>query len=412
MSSMPKTRQWFGRGGTQFIDAFATTPTCCPSRASIFTGQYAHNHAVHTSEAGQAEKLDQSSTLQSQLSAAGYETAIAGKYLNEWDPAIPPPHFDRYAMWSDRAAKGYRGGYWNIDGHLRRMWRYSTRIVEDHALGFLEDAEQQDSRPWLLFVMPWAPHHPVRVEQGYADSPVPRFPRTPATWEEDISDKAPSVAASQADRPKVRLRRKNQLRALMSVDDLVDSVMKRLEALGEGSSTLSFFMSDNGYLLGDHGLIGKLEPYRGSVMIPLFTRWPGRIEPGVTDDRLVANIDIAPTVYDAVGVEPAHVVDGRSLLDRGHSRDRILLEHWQRGARETTDWAGLWSHGYSYIERYSLERLVPDFREFYDLAADEWQLQNLLADTDPSNDPDVAELSLQLRQDMVCSGTTGPSACP
>ena len=91
MSFMPQTVEWLQRGGTRFSRAFATTPLCCPSRASIFTGQYAHNHGVRLNH--DAEKLNQEETIQRYLQDAGYRTAIVGKYLNEWDLSRDPPYF-------------------------------------------------------------------------------------------------------------------------------------------------------------------------------------------------------------------------------------------------------------------------------------------------------------------------------
>jgi arylsulfatase A-like enzyme len=93
---MPATRTWLKKGGTKFDNAFVTTPLCCPSRASIFTGRYTHNHHVYSND-GEGPSLIQESTLQYYLQQAGYETALYGKYLNGWDISHPPPYFDKYA---------------------------------------------------------------------------------------------------------------------------------------------------------------------------------------------------------------------------------------------------------------------------------------------------------------------------
>jgi arylsulfatase A-like enzyme len=229
--------------------------------------------------------------------------------------------------------------------------------------------------------------------------------------EKDRSDKPPDVRANHASLGIVRENRRNQLRSLMSVDDMVDAVCRLLDKLGELDDTLAIFMSDNGFMWGEHGLTQKIRPYASSAQVPFFVRWPGSVAAGGVEHRLVANIDIAPTVLDAAGVKPDHVFDGRSLLSGG--RDRVLLEQWKRPDRTVPDWAATRSTGYLYVEYYAPDRLVPVYREYYDLVADPWELRNLLGDTDPTNDPpDAAELSLQLHEDVVCAGAAGPSACP
>ncbi|MDQ3958215.1 MAG: sulfatase-like hydrolase/transferase, partial [Actinomycetota bacterium] len=151
---MPRTMRWFAQDGTLFANALATTPTCCPSRASVMTGLYAHNHGVQTSERGQAEEMEQQLTMQRYLHLEGYRTGIFGKYLNAWPPQTPPPWFDEWAILSDSARNGYLGGRWNVQGELRQLRRYSTRVIEDRALDFIANAETDDAQPWLLYLSP------------------------------------------------------------------------------------------------------------------------------------------------------------------------------------------------------------------------------------------------------------------
>jgi arylsulfatase A-like enzyme len=170
-------------------------------------------------------------------------------------------------------------------------------------------------------------------------------------------------------------------------------------------------MSDNGFLWGEHGATQKIRPYEASAEIPFLVRWPGRVEAGAEVGRPVANIDVAPTILSAAGSEPEHAYDGRSFLDGSH--DRVLLEQWKRPDRSVPNWAATRAEDFLYVEYYAEDRLIPAYREYYDLVEDPWELHNLLGDLDPMNDPpDAAELSLQLHRDVVCAGTSGPSACP
>jgi arylsulfatase A-like enzyme len=163
-----------------------------------------------------------------------------------------------------------------------------------------------------------------------------------------------------------------QKRTLLAVDELVARVIGRLKKLKESRRTLIVFMSDNGMLWGEHGLGGKRFPYTQSVKIPLLVKWPGHIRPRSQSRRMVANIDVAPTVYDAAGIQPAHVMDGRSLLARKR-RNVMLLEHWEK-----VPWRSLRSRRFQYIEYFKRANGAIRFRELYNLKRDPWQLRNLL----------------------------------
>jgi arylsulfatase A-like enzyme len=196
----------------------------------------------------------------------------------------------------------------------------------------------------------------------------------------------------------------------MSVDDLVGDLFDRLEALGEDERTMAVFMSDNGVLWAEHGLYGtKRFPYLPSVEVPLFLRWPGHVAGGIVDDRIVANIDIAPTVFDAVGLAPPTdpEMDGASLLGAGR-RDRLLLEYFRSPDEPAVPtWAGTITDRYEYVEWYAEDGSIT-FREYYDLVADPWQLRNLLGDRRTGNDPDVGPLHARLSADRGCAGATCP----
>ena len=409
---MPRTARWFVHDGTLFVNALATTPTCCPSRASIMTGLYAHNHGVHTSEAGQAGNMDQQLTLQRYLSRDGYRTAIYGKYLNAWPRETDPPWFDDWAIFSGSAARAYFRARWNVNGEVGRLKKYSTRVIERKALRFLDASEADDEQPWFVYLAPMSPHLPAKPHPSHRHAAVPPFVRTPAMLEEDRSDKPQEVQEQELDWKVLRQWRRKQLRSLMSVDEMVGAVFRRMEELGEADDTLAIYLADNGFLWGEHGLSQKIRPYEASAEVPFLVRWPGRVAEEGEDEQLVANIDIAPTVMAAAGSEPEHTYDGRSFLDED-AHGRVLLEQWKRPDRSVPNWAATRALGYLYVEYYAEDRLVPAYREYYDLRTDPWELANLLGDLDATNDPpNAAELSLQLHRDVVCEGTSGPSACP
>jgi arylsulfatase A-like enzyme len=144
-------------------------------------------------------------------------------------------------------------------------------------------------------------------------------------------------------------------------------------------------------------------------------RWPGHVPANATDRRIVANIDIAPTVLDATGVtaNPAYPMDGTTLLwDVGPGP--LARGAFQRC--EPSHPAGIWASTrtdtHDYTEYYAADGTTVTFREYYDLSTDPWELNNLLGDATTSNDPDVAALGQQLAYDRACQGTSGPTACP
>lgn len=409
MSVMPKTRRWFGEGGTEFTNAYVTTPLCCPSRATFFTGRYVHNHDVIRSTPGNAEKLIQDSTVQRYLGEEGYLRGVYGKYLNGWDLKQDPPHFDDWAINEGGKPLGYYDGPWNVNGKLRKeVATYSTTLVRRHALRFLNRSERDDEQPWIMFVHPYAPHTPFSQPKGGVDVRIPEWEPDPSVGEADVSDKPPFARRIKKSARKGAKLREQQLRTLVPVDDMVGRIAAKLEELGEADTTLAFYSSDNGYLWGDHQLQRKSEPYRGSVQVPLFMRWPGEVDAGATDDGIVANIDVAPTIYDAVGVRPDEKwpVDGTSLIRDEPDRHALLLEYWQElpDNDDYVSWAGLRSNEYLYVEYYEADLKTVRFREYYDLKRDPWELENLLGDDDPSNDPDTSHWEKVLDRLRRCSG--------
>jgi arylsulfatase A-like enzyme len=397
LRGMPQTRRWLSAGGIRFTNAYATTPLCCPSRASIYTGRYAHNHEVETNLFPDVFGFDHSPTVQHYLQEAGYSTALVGKFLNKWPIGDAPPYFDWWTFFSTGVP--YFEGTWNVAGEVREITTYSTTYIGDRAIDFLRQAEEtSDDQPWFLNLATAAPHQPSIVEPRYADSVVPPLDVSPSVGEEDRSDKPRYVRNGRVPLPVVRKVRREQLRSLFSVDDLIGRLRGELEVLGE-DNTLTIFLSDNGMMWGEHGLHGKTAPYIDSVRIPMLLHWPGHVDAGL-DERLVANIDVAPTILDAVGVTPRSEMDGRSLLD-GRRRGSLLLEYWDMYRYETPTWAALLTSNEEYIEYYD-ERGGKRFVEYFDLAADPWQLKNTRAEDD------LERWSRRLVKARRCKGASCP----
>jgi arylsulfatase A-like enzyme len=170
---------------------------------------------------------------------------------------------------------------------------------------------------------------------------------------------------------------------------------------------IAFFLSDNGFMWGEHGLTRKGHPYTHSIKMPLLLRWPGHVAPGSRDGRFAANIDLAPTILDAAGITPLAPMDGKSLL-QAWSRRYLFTEMFRPGDDKAAGWASVRTKRMQYVEYYDDSRTRVVFREYYRLDWDPWQLTNLLRDGNPANNPDTARLHRLLRIYRACGG----SACP
>jgi arylsulfatase A-like enzyme len=409
----PRTFHWLAGQGTDLANGFVTTPLCAPSRASIFTGQYAHNHGVRSN--GHSANLDHHATVQRYLQEAGYRTGIYGKFLNGWNVQDAPPFFDEWGM---LAKPTYERGTWNIDGAIKTIPRYTTEVVQHHALGFLE-RRAADRQPWLLYLTPYAPHAPNVPEDVYAHREVPAWQGRPSVNETDKSDKPPYIREAHETPAEGERVRAAQLRTLLSVDDLVAAVHDQLVRSGQLEHTLVFFIGDNGFSWADHGWHRKSVPYSPVIRVPFYFSWPAAgLDTGRVDERLVANVDIAPTILQAAGLrpDPGHPLDGHSLRTP-HSRDHLLTEFWKPGRAKVgpPTWASLVTPAAQYTEYYDghldaagnppgHENVI--FREYYDLDKDPYQLDNLLrAAAAERRDLPIRELSARLALDRTSAGT-------
>ncbi len=410
LQAMPQTRGLLARRGVTYDNAYVPTPMCCPARATILTGLLAHNHGVLHNSLG--AELDHDLTLQRFLDEAGYRTGLFGKFLNRWGAETPLPYFDRWVVYGAGEAEDdeYYDSVFNDNGRQRVLGQYSTDFISRRSATFIRRSDEaNDARPWFLLVAPNAPHVPYTPEPDYAEAEVAPWKANEAVFETDQSDKPAFVQESSATPRKGRGVRREQLRTLMSVDDMVGNLGATLTDLDELSDTLIVFLSDNGIFWSEHGLRGKGAPYQQAIEIPMLMRWDGHLAAGSIDDRLVGSVDLAPTILDAAGLSgrPDHELDGRSLLDTGWSRPRLIHEYWPSERSIRPRWASTHTEAYQYSEYYDENGSVI-FSEYYDLVSDPWELTNLLADGNLLNDPDVSALSAQLAQDRTCAGSTCP----
>jgi arylsulfatase A-like enzyme len=386
MDYMPNTQKLIFDQGVTFSSGYITTPFCCPSRSSILTGLYAHNHYVFVN----TDKL-RLPTVVEDLHKNGYYTGLVGKYLNSWNGEARP-EFDYWVSFYGGTVPSYYDPELNINGTWEKKTGYMTYLFEDYVKEYLDKATGQRKPFFLLFApnAPHAPFTPLKEDKGLLTD-LPPF-RPPNYNEEDISDKPSSIANKPLLDEEVATdidnTRRRQLLTLISLDRSIGAIMEKLKETGELDNTVVIFISDNGKHWGEHRMDTKSTAYEEAVKVPFAMRYPPLIPTPYIDDGLVANIDIAPTVYELSETKMPEVIDGLSLVNlltrKGDWRSSLLLEAWpDRG-----NWVSIHTDQYVYIET------VNDKSEFYDLAVDPYEMENAI------DDPQYQSIIQQLKQEL------------
>ena len=382
VSEMPTVMAELAGHGITFARGYVSNPLCCPSRASILTGQYSHSNGVYTNQArvhGGFAAFDDRSTVATWLDDAGYRTAMIGKYLNGYEGTYVPPGWDR---WFATYLNGAFYDYLATDDGLERAYGsdpadYGTSVLASQAVGFI-DSTPSDT-PLFLYFAPHAPHAPAMAAPGDRRAYTDLRPwRPPAYNEADTSDKPAYVAdrppLDALDAARIDEFRQSQLSSLLALDRAIGEIVEALERNGRLENTLIVFTSDNGMLWGEHRWWTKLVPYEESIHVPFIVRFDAMIRSPRVEDRLVLNIDLAPTFAELSSVRTDDA-DGRSLapLFEGEGapwRTDFLLEHLQRAPRTVPTYCGVHSDRYVYVRYRTGEE------ELYDLDRDPAQLEN------------------------------------
>jgi arylsulfatase A-like enzyme len=367
--------------GVKFTNGFVTNPMCCPSRTSILTGDYSHTTGVYENHHG-FESFDDHSTVATWLNGAGYDTALIGRYLNAYQPPYIPPGWDHWVAKTNGGGVYYHYSLTD-DGHVEHYGGaprdYFTDVIANKAVSFLDDSV---GKPFFLMFTPNAPHSPAEPAQQYLHA-FPDLPRwRPRSYDEpQVRDKPDWLRKhdrlSPAQQRAIDTFRHDQLRTLLSVNDAIRRMLDELYATGRLANTLILFTTDNGYLWGEHRLVGKSVPYEESIRVPFVVRYDALGIKPREDGHQVLNIDIAPTIAHLAGVSD-HGADGRSLLPllrdpQAPWRTQFLAEHIAGGAMPA--WCEVHGTGHAYIYYADGEQ------ELYDLNEDPYELRNIADST-------------------------------
>jgi N-acetylglucosamine-6-sulfatase len=413
--------------GTTFERAFVSNALCCPSRATLFSGQYSHNHGVIGNQPpdGGYERLDKGNWLPVWLQQAGYRTVHIGKFLNRYgvrNPVEVPAGWSEWYASVDPSTYSFYGYTLNENGLLNTYGLdfnplyYSTDYYAERALSVVRRMGDTPT-PFFLSLAFLAPHSGLPRD---ADDPAGLVTPSPAARhagrfagerllgdpsynEADVSDKPsfiqalPPITAARA--AAIDENYQQRLESLLAVDEAVVRLVDTLRAERELDNTLILFTSDNGFFHGEHRVaLGKVLVYEPSIRVPLIMRGPG-VPVGERRRQLVTNADLAPTILEAAGAKAGKPQDGRSLFplleDRGLEWGRDLLIEGAPGVNQPA-FDALRTYRYVYVQHANGER------ELYDLERDPHQLTSL--HNDPAYAEVQAELSLRLGMLAVCAG--------
>lgn len=383
---MPHLRRLLSSRGVRLRSAFVPNPSCCPSRASFFTGDYSHTNGVwkNLGEFGGLQAFDDSSTLATWLHDAGYHTGLFGKYMNGYtDPSMVPPGWNEWFAFLSGDGRAYYGFNASSNGALESFPDsvYSTTETYERVAAFITSTPA--AQPLFAVWTPIAPHRPFMPEDRYAQTVIdlPEW-RPPNYNERNVSDKPRWVRRNgrldAGARDAIDAGRLGQYRTLLSVDDGIAQIVRALRRTGRLSNTLLVFTSDNGLMWGEHRLSRKAVPYDGASHVPLVMRFDPltRERRGGSAASLVGNIDIAPTIMDIAGLTPAPPVDGvtlASMLDGSDpvARSRLVIEH--AAGSDAPAYCGVRTKRELYV------RYTTGEEEYYRLDDDPWTLKNLAA---------------------------------
>jgi N-acetylglucosamine-6-sulfatase len=341
MDVMPRTRALLGAQGVTFAQNYVSYPVCCPSRATFFSGQYAHNHHVMGlyPPTGGYISFDRWNSLPVWMQHAGYVTAHIGKYMNGYGTQVKadvPPGWTEwhgaidgstYRMWGYRLDdNGHRHTYGKPFVEDPRL--YQTDVYRRKAVDFIK-RRASSKRPFFLSVAFLAPHHEmksIRDVTGKLVRPAPRYANalrddslgnTRAFDEGNVTDKPVFLRRGQLSvsvMDRIAEHHRQRQRTLLSVDDAVVAIVKALRDAGELKDTYILFTSDNGYMQGEHDVpSGKMLPYDPSTQVPLIISGPG-IPHGRVSKELVGNVDLSPTLLQIAHAQAGLTQDGRSLI--------------------------------------------------------------------------------------------------
>ncbi|MDR7154309.1 arylsulfatase A-like enzyme [Sphingobium xenophagum] len=408
------------KNGVYFPNAVVTSSLCSPSRATILTGQTARNHGVIDNNNSSEEGL---TFFPKYLQQAGYQTGFFGKWHMGFDTDAPREGFDKWVSFKgqgtyfptellspERLAAGKRQTL-NVDGDVVKRTGYITDELTDYAMNWLEKG-RDTSKPFFLYLSHKAVHSdplpPERYKTQYSNLDI-KLPASMANTPENNAGKPLWVQNQRnswhgadfpyhTDNPMTEQVR-DYYRTLSPVDDSLGRIMAYLKKNKLDKNTMVVFYSDNGFMIGEHGLIDKRNAYEPSVRVPMIVWAPGMVPKGVTNPAVVRNLDLAPTFLDIAHIAKPQQMEGKSFLPVVEGKidekawnpgDFVYEYYWEWSFPQTPTTFAIQRDRVKYIQYHG----VWDLEELYDLKTDPDEMHNLIAD------PAWLETKISLRKSL------------
>jgi N-acetylglucosamine-6-sulfatase len=382
--------------GAHMSNAFVTTSICCPSRATFLTGTLANQHGVIDNETSEYNP-DVTPPVSMYLQQVGYKTAMIGKW-HMGNSGRPRPYFDFWLSFDGQGV--YNDPHFNIDGQELKHEGYTTDLLTDYAIDFIEN--QPTDEPYFCMLSHKAVHEPFQPAPRHKNAfGAKTMDPEPESWSEDFADK-PDWHKRQRSRdvrwdyrtrdyqeeslpesiPQEKWVQRNkyvkQLRCAAAVDDGIGRILELLRERGTLDNTLIVFASDNGYFHMEHRRWDKRLAYEESLRIPLVITYPGKIAAGSTINQLVTNADFAPTVLSYAGVEIPEHMQGSNMRplfeeETPEWRESVFYEYWKELVHAIPTMTAVRTERYKLITFPELD----DIDELYDLETDPHEMNNL-----------------------------------
>lgn len=364
-----------GNEGAIFRNAFVVHSLCSPSRATLLTGAYSHQHGVINNDIPLKPSIP---TVPKILQAAGYETAFIGKWHMGSVTAHPQPGFSRWVSFKGQGS--YIDPELNVDGKTLNAQGHMTDILTDFTLEFLS---KDRAAPFFAVLSHIAVHDPLTVQERFVGKYEKENVTLPVSYGEDPSEK-PEFLRCRSFRNDSLLTNKvkRYFETLDGIDECVGKLLDKLSEKGILDETLIVFTSDNGYFFGEHNLVDKRMAYEESMRVPLLVRYPNWFKVSAVFPRLLAlNLDIAPTLLEAAGIAAPASMQGVSLrkLANGEAQRQSFLYEYFYIPREscTPTMRAVRTQNYKYVTYFDTTQT----EELYDLIKDPIEMRNLIKDS-------------------------------
>ncbi|GAA4682458.1 sulfatase [Nocardioides nanhaiensis] len=405
MRWMPRTRRLLTRAGIDFPDAVNPHPLCCPARAEILTGEYAQNNGVrhNTGRFGGYETFmrhNATSNLATWMRGAGYRTALVGKMMNGY-PGRNARRMPGWDFWSPISGGiyDYFGSTFVNNGDPLTTSRstHSSDVISRETVRLITTYARQ-RKPFFIWASHVGPHDATDRRGRWGPPPAAArhaglFRRTLPPNRDKPSVTDPRLAGKPSAVKRLARRGladqtvlfRHRIRNLQAIDEANAAAIRALRRTGELADTVVVYTSDNGYLLGEHGVSTKDLPYEEALQIPLSMRGPG-IKRGTRSTETASMVDLAPTFLDYAGVLGKVRRQGRTdgetlrpvIAGRARLSDTTLTQAGTAEPRKVAafgwEWRGVRTGRYTYTRWWN------GFEELYDRDVDPYQQVNLHRD--------------------------------